>query len=150
MAGIESIKKTHRSAHAMSYFSLVQRSGLIEMRMKTALKPYDLTHSQLNVLHILANNYPEPMTSKAIKQQLIVASPDITRLLDRLVKKEWVSRETCESNRRELDITITETGLQLFLEVHAVAKEATGNYFKNSLNKEEAVQLYKLLKKIQF
>ncbi len=150
MLGIENIKKTHTSAHALSYFSLVQRSGLIEMRMKAALKPYDLTHSQLNVLHILANSYPEPMTSKAIKKKLIVASPDITRLLDRLVRKEWVYRETCESNRRELDITITETGLKVFFDVHAVAKEATGDYFKNSLSKEEAVQLYKLLKKIQF
>ena len=88
------------------------------------------------------------MTLKAIKEQLIVASPDITRLLDRLVKKDWVCRETCESNRRELDISITEAGLELFFKVHTEAKMATQDYFKNSLSVSEARDLYKLLKKI--
>ncbi|WP_459210802.1 MarR family winged helix-turn-helix transcriptional regulator [Aquimarina rhabdastrellae] len=144
----EVLNKEMQSTHAMSYFKLIQTSSWIDMKIKKALKPYNLTHTQLNVLSILVKEHPKPMTSKAIKEQLIVLSPDITRLLDRLVKKGLTKRETNTINRREIDITVTEEGIAFYYQVHKEVVKEVNNYFEKSITEEEAKQLFKILNKI--
>ncbi len=136
------------SPFARGYFSLVKTAGWIDVQLKEALKPYDITHAQLNVLNVLAKNYPEPMNAKTIKENLIVASPDLTRLLDRLVKKELVDRQTCLENRRKIDITVTKKGIKLFYKLHRVAKKSVNNFFEDSISVDEAKRLHRILKKI--
>ncbi len=143
-------KDDFKNPHAMGYFSLLKTASWIEIQIKEALKPYDLTHPQLNVLSVLARNYPEPMDAKTIKESLVVASPDVTRLLDRLVKKGYINRQTCPSNRRKIDITATKEGMDFFYKVHCEAKEAVGNYFETAISENEAKQLYRILGKMKF
>ena len=148
MLGKEIINKEMQSTHAISYFKLIQTSSWIDMKIKKALKPYNLTHTQLNVLSILVNEHPKPMTSKAIKEKLIVLSPDITRLLDRLVKKGLTRRETNNINRREIDITVTEEGIAFYYQVHREVVKAIDNYFEKNITVADAKQLFKILSKI--
>ncbi len=148
MLDIEVLNKEMQSTHAMSYFKLIQTSSWIDMKIKKALKPYNLTHTQLNVLSILVKEHPKPMTSKAIKEQLIVLSPDITRLLDRLIKKGLTKREINSANRREIDITITQEGIVFYYQAHREVVKAIDNYFEKNITEEEAKQLFKILNKI--
>jgi DNA-binding MarR family transcriptional regulator len=67
-----------------------------------------------------------------------------------LVKKGFVDRKTCPTNRREVDISVTEKGIDFYYKVHCVAKEAVNNYFEDRLYYEEARVLYKFLGKIKF
>jgi len=145
----KSFEKDVQSAHAMSYFNLLRTANWIEIGIKEALKPFGLTHVQLNVLSILVSNYPNAVTAGEIKENIIVASPDVTRLIDRLVKKGFVRRETCPNNRRQMDITITKIGMDHFYRAHFEAKKAMGNFFEDTISKQEAVQLYKTLEKIR-
>ncbi|CAM1369129.1 MarR family winged helix-turn-helix transcriptional regulator [Tenacibaculum xiamenense] len=138
-----------QSWYAKGYFSLVRTAGWVDIKLKEALKPFGITHVQLNILSLLAKNHPEPMDAKSIKEKLVVKSPDLTRLLDRLVKKGLIDRRTCPENRRKIDITVTEEGIQTFYDIHCIAKAAVNNYFEDNLSEDDAKELYRILAKIK-
>ena len=137
------------SIHALAYFNLLKTGSWVEERIKGALKPLDLTHAQLNTLHILFENYPDPVSANELKKRILVSNPDVTRLLDRLVKKDYVQRETCPDNRRKIDISLTEVGRKVFLEAHKAAKSVLGNFFEDRITKDEAKELRRLLHKLR-
>lgn len=135
--------------HALAYFNLLKTSSWIETRIKEALKPFGLTHAQLNVLHILSEGNDQPVSASELKERILVSSPDVTRLLDRLVKKGLVHRETCPENRRKMDIALTESGKKIFRSAQMAMKIALGDFFKNKISKEEAKELRKIMHKLR-
>lgn len=141
--------KDTKSIHALAYFNLLKTGSWIEKNIKEELKAFELTHAQLNVLHILFDQDPNPVSANELKQQILVHNPDLTRLLDRLVKKGWVNRETCPENRRKIDISLTEEGRKMFVSAQESAKKAIGNFFEDQITVEEAKELRRILKKIR-
>jgi len=137
------------SIHALAYFNLLKTGSWIEERVKEALKPFNLTHAQLNALHILIESDPQPVSANKIKERILVNNPDVTRLLDRLVKKGLVQRETCPDNRRKIDVSITDNGKKLFDETHVSLQQALGNFFVNQISEDEAKELRRILHKIR-
>ena len=137
------------SIHALAYFNLLKTGSWVEEKVKDALKPFDLTHAQLNTLHILFVNAPEPVSANELKKRILVSNPDVTRLLDRLVKKALVLRETCPENRRKIDISLTDTGRKLFEKAHVTTKQAVGNFFEKQISDDEATELRRILHKIR-
>lgn len=101
------------------------------------------------MLHILFEQDPNPVSANELKRQILVHNPDLTRLLDRLVKKGLVYRETCLENRRKIDISLTYQGKELFVSAHESAKKAIGNFFEDQITEEEAKELRRILKKIR-
>lgn len=138
-----------KSIHALSYFNLLKTGSWLDDRIKSALKPFNLTHAQLNALYILYENDPEPVSASELKKKILVSNPDVTRLLDRLVNKGYVLRETCSENRRKIDISLSELGRKLFLQAHESAKLALGDFFKNQITEDEARELRRILHKIR-
>ena len=145
----ETLKEDTRSVRARSYFNFLATASLIEKKIKDALKPFGLTHAQLNALYILVQDHPEPLSAKAIREKLLVNNPDVTRLLDRLVSKGYVSRETCPENRRKINISATGKGIELFYKAHFAAKEAISNYFEDQITESEAIELRRIMKKMR-
>jgi len=143
------LKRDMESERAKSYFSLLATSSWIENRIREALRPFNLTHAQLNALYILVQNHPKPIPAKVLKDKILVSNPDVTRLLDRLVKKGFVLRETCPDNRRKIDISITESGIELFERAHFEARIALRNYFEDQISLDEANELRKIMNKMR-
>lgn len=135
--------------HARTFYKFIALSNKLEMAIKRALKPFELTHAQLNVLYILASKSPEKLNPADIRKQLIVSNPDVTRMIDRLVVKKWVHRETCSENRRKVDLIITDLGKEVFTKAHYATKSAVGDFFSQDLDEQEAIQLRKLIKRIK-
>jgi DNA-binding MarR family transcriptional regulator len=75
------------------------------------LKPFGLTPEQYNVLRILRGSHPKPMMLADITSRMIDRNSNATRLVEKLKSKGLVNREICETNRRQVDISITESGL---------------------------------------
>lgn len=146
---IMDFKEDIQSMHALAYFNLLKTSTWLEDRIKEALKAFGLTHAQLNALYIMFENDPKPVSANELKKKILVNNPDVTRLLDRLVTKGLVERETSSENRRKLDITLTDSGKSLFLEAHNSAKQAVGNFFEEQITKDEARELRRILKKLR-
>jgi len=138
-----------KTIHALAYFNLLKTGSWVEEKVKNALKPYNLTHAQLNALHILFESDPDPVSANELKKRILVSNPDVTRLLDRLVKKGYVLRETCPENRRKIDISLTDPGRKLLKQAHQSAKLALGDFFEKNITEAEASELRKILHKIR-
>lgn len=138
-----------KSIHAIAYFNLLKTGSWIDERLKEALRPFSLTHAQLNVLYTLNELDPEPASANMLKESILVSNPDVTRLLDRLVKKGLVQRDTCPVNRRKIDIRLTDSGRILFEKAHASAKAALGDFFEKQITGVEAAELRRILHKIR-
>ena len=138
-----------KNIHALAYYNLLKTGSWIEDKVKVALKPFGLTHAQLNALHILFENDPEPVSANELKQRILVNNPDVTRLLDRLVKKGFVLRTTCPDNRRKMDISLTDSGRELLVKARRSLSQASGNFFEKQITKDEAKELRRILHKIR-
>ncbi|WP_345951069.1 MULTISPECIES: MarR family transcriptional regulator [unclassified Mucilaginibacter] len=115
--------------------------------LRIHFEKYNLTSQQFNVLRILRGQSPKPATINMIKERMIDKMSDASRIVDRLVQKELVSRCTNNADRRAVDIHITEKGLEVLAKMDAEFK--TANLFKNHFTEEEASTLSNLLDKLR-
>ena len=138
-----------KTIHELAYFNLLKTGSWVEEKVKKALRPLSLTHAQLNTLYILFESDPEPVSASEMKNKILVSNPDVTRLLDRLVKKGYVIRETCSKNRRKIDISLTDSGRKFFMLAHLSVKKAIGDFFEKQITEEEANELRRILHKIR-
>lgn len=145
----ELLQKESRDAHAVAYYSFIRLSEEMNVELKHILKESGITHAQLNILYHLTKEHPETLTPGELKERVIVTSPDMTRLLDRLVDKQLVNRKPCLDNRRKVDVSITKKGLKLFERVHLRSQDETRMFFRDALTKKEALELARLIKKIK-
>ena len=143
------IMNESRSIHELAYFNFLRTGSWIEDQIKLALRPFGLTHAQLNALYVLSERDPEPVSASDLKGKILVSNPDVTRLMDRLVKKGYVLRKTCPENRRKIDISLTGSGRDLFEQAHQTVKQALGNFFEKQLTENEAKELRKIMHKMR-
>ncbi len=78
---------------------------------------FDLTAQQYNVLRLLKADYPKSVQTLALAERLISRAPDITRMLDKLERRNLISRERPADNRRIVRVQITHAGLALVKDV---------------------------------
>ena len=110
------------------------------------LKPYDLSGEQYNVLRILRGQKGKPANMSVIQDRMLAKTSNTTRLVDKLLLKELVTRKVCPENRRKIEVLITQKGLDLLVELDpkVITHE---QFFSNNLSAEEIVQLNQLLEK---
>jgi MarR family 2-MHQ and catechol resistance regulon transcriptional repressor len=80
---------------------------------KNFFKPYDITQQQYNVLRILRGAYPSPYTTSQVRDRMLDKMSDASRIVERLVKKGLVNRTTTKSDKRLVDVVISDSGLEL-------------------------------------
>ncbi len=110
-------------------------------------KPHDLSPEQYNVLRILRGQNGAPTTVSSIQDRMLNKMSNASRLVDKLKMKDLVKREECPSDRRQVDVLITEKGLELLNQLEIQVEEGNRNIVK--LTKEEAIQLNDLLDKLR-
>ena len=76
-------------------------------------KPHGISPQQYNVLRILRGAYPNPVMLGEITERMIDKNSNATRLVEKLRLKGFLKRDICKTNRRQVDITITQKGLTL-------------------------------------
>lgn len=72
-----------------------------------------ISTSQYNILRILRGARPGALRISEISERMIDRDPDVTRLVDRLIRKGLVRRERGEEDRRVVLVEITAAGLAL-------------------------------------
>ncbi len=111
-----------------------------------ALKPFDVSLQQFNVLRILRGQHGKPANLSTLNDRMVTKMSNTTRLVDKLLAKDYVVRNVCPSNRRKVEILITEKGSNALSEMDKALAEAENDIVKN-FNKEELEQLNTLLDK---
>ena len=110
------------------------------------LKPYDISSEQYNVLRILRGQKGNPANMCLIQDRMLARTSNTTRLVDKLLLKNLVTREVCPENRRKIEVLITPKGQDILAELDPKVLEHE-QFFSKNLNSEELDQLNLLLEK---
>jgi DNA-binding MarR family transcriptional regulator len=100
------------SAEEQTLLELVRTTELLSQGPVELIKGEDLSRTQYNVLRIL-RGAPDGLSCGEIGERMITKDPDITRLLDRLEKRDLISRAREAQDRRTVVTRITPAGLAL-------------------------------------
>jgi MarR family transcriptional regulator, 2-MHQ and catechol-resistance regulon repressor len=106
----------------------------------------DITSQQFNILRIL-RGAGTPLSTLQIRQRMLDKMSDTSRIVDRLVKKELVQKVICKTDRRLVDVTISEKGLSLLEELDGYNDEMDRTV--GNITEEEARMINQLLDKIR-
>lgn len=120
--------------------NLIVTANYISEKIAEALKPFGISNQQFNVLRILRGQKGKPANLSTIQERMVSKMSNTTRLVDKLVDKGLSERIVCPSNRRKVEIRITDKGLDLLGQLDAIIDEVE-NDFANKINEKEKESL---------
>ena len=143
----EIAQKQFRNEYQKAIVNLVYSFSWLNSQQVNIIKQFDITMQQFNILRILRGQYPKPATIKLLKERMLDKMSDASRIVEKLRIKGLVERTICAHDRRNVDVIITEKGLNLLKKIDPYAEEMEKILF--SLNEEEVKQLNILLDKMR-
>jgi DNA-binding MarR family transcriptional regulator len=115
--------KPHFCPEEAAYLELLKTADLLSRNLSDVLKAEELSSTQYNVLRIL-RGAPDGLPCGEIGNRMITRDPDITRLLDRLEKRDLISRHRESKDRRMVMARISPAGIQLLSRMDEPVREA--------------------------
>ncbi len=116
---VEEVIKTKKAmaieTRTIIHLSLV--NAKLNEAMANALKPYDVSLQQFNVLRILRGQNDSPANLSTLNERMVTKMSNTTRLVDKLLLKGFVNRAICPTNRRKVEISITPHGKRILKEM---------------------------------
>ncbi len=143
---IKTVGKLPLERRTIIHFMLV--ANTINEHLAQALKPFDISIQQFNVLRILRGQKGKPANLSTLNERMVTKMSNTTRLVDKLILKEYVERNTCPSNRRKIEILITVKGNEQLSKMDAIVSETETNLL-HEFSTYELEQLNILLNKFQ-
>lgn len=127
--------------------SILLSNNLINDKVAEVLKPFDLSIPQFNVLRILRGQKGKPANLSTIQERMVSKMSNTTRIVDKLIAKDFVSRVVCEKNRRKVEITITKKGLDILSKIDPIIN-TTEEEITENLSSSEIKLLSETLQKL--
>ena len=140
--------KPFRSTAHEAGVGLLKTADVHERRVAETLKPHGLTPTQYNVLRILRGAGPDGLCTLAVGTRMLRQTPGISRMMDRLEGKDWISRVRSADDRREVRCYLTRDGKQLVDSLDAVVDKVDAQAI-GALSKVEQRRLIELLDKVR-
>ena len=106
-------QRSFSSPYQEAWLSVLVCADFLTRQMEDACLLHGITGAQYNVLRILRGVHPEGHSRAEIISRMIHAAPDVTRLIDRLVKSGYVRRGRSKQDGRLSLTYITQKGLDL-------------------------------------
>jgi DNA-binding MarR family transcriptional regulator len=111
------------------------------------LHQFDITPTQYNVLRILRGQKQTPASIGLIKERMIERNSDVSRIIDRLLKKDLIIRKKNKLDKRQKDVIISEKGLQLLTSIDQSNTQT--DYSSVDLTQEEITLMNDLLDRLR-
>ncbi len=149
---MKTIEEEIRQEKFVSYqqkvvLNVLVTANWIRLSQGRMFKQHGISPEQYNVLRIIRGQKNQPIGVNAIQERMLDKNSNASRLVDKLVEKGLIDRKGCPSDRRQVEIFMTDQGLELLAElddeVNKWEQEST------LVNKEEAEQLNQLLNKLR-
>lgn len=128
--------------------SLLYTANQVNDQIGEALKPFDISIPQFNVLRILRGQKGKPANLSTIQERMVSKMSNTTRLVDKLIVKGLVERVICEENRRKVEISITQQGMNLLTKMDPVVDQAE-NAITSKLQPEEMEKMTELMEQLR-
>ncbi len=126
---IKTDKKIPLRSRTLLHLMLIHNK--VTENISHAFKPFGISTQQFNVLRILRGQQSKPANLSTLNERMISKMSNTTRLVDKLIKKGYVDRIVCMSNRRKVEITITKEGLKVLSEMDIVLEKAEKGILAN-------------------
>lgn len=122
---VEAVIKTDKKIplRSRTIIHLILIHNKVAESFSQALKPFGISTQQFNVLRILRGQQNKPANLSTINERMVSKMSNTTRLVDKLMKKGFVDRVLCMSNRRKVEITITKEGLEALSDMDDVLEK---------------------------
>ena len=108
-----------------AFLSILRTASELSNAADKLLRQFDITQQQYNVLRILRGAGTEGLCRNEISARMVAAAPDMSRLLDRMAKSGWITRERAEDDRRQVSTSITDSGRKLLTIIEGPVREQT-------------------------
>lgn len=135
------------NAYQKATVNLIYTVGWMRDKIKCILDTEGITSQQFNILRILRGSFPKPISTLQIRERMLEKMSDTSRIVDRLIAKGLVKKIICKSDRRLVDVLITDKGKKLLENLDARQKEL--DEVLANISEEDANILSNLLDKIR-
>lgn len=135
-----------RNERHKSLANVLFSASWIVQQMKQILEGEDLTPQQYNILRIL-QSVKQPLFMGRIRELMLDKMSDTSRIIERLVKKNLVIKESKKGDKRKVAVSISEKGLTLLDSLHE--KYEITDSMANHLSQSERNELNNLLDKLR-
>jgi len=128
-----------RAAH-----NILHTAGWLQNKMIHTLRGYDLSEPQYNVLRILHGQNGTAMNLFEIQELMAQKDSNVSRIIDKLCDKQFVVRRVSKTNKRKVDIVITQKGVKALDVVNPAMEKMLSEIFEG-VKKEKMKTLSKML-----
>ena len=126
---------------------LLKTGASISDKLNKTIKKEGVSLPQFNVLRILNGHKEGNANLFMVQQRMVNRMSNTTRLIDKLIEKNLVRRVVCLDNRRKIELSITQKGLDLLVRLDPLISNEEEK-LTQSLTINEKKQLLGLLEKI--
>jgi DNA-binding MarR family transcriptional regulator len=109
--------KPFQSLEQEALLSIERTAAILSHGVADALRRYEITATQYNVLRILRGAGERGLCRNEIRDRLVSQVPDVTRLLDRMEEMQLVERERASDDRRMVLTRLTRKASQLLARI---------------------------------
>ncbi len=141
---IRTTKKIPLKSRTLIHMMLV--TNKVNETISASLKPFGVSLQQFNVLRILRGQGNTPANLTTLNERMVTRMSNTTRLVDKLLLKGFVDRSICEENRRKVEITITDQGLEILNAMDSVMANTEASLVEK-LTDADLIELNSLLDK---
>src|SRR5579864_6224821 len=121
-------KKPERRAGQVAVITIFRTADVLHHTVERSLSAFGVSNEQYNVLRILRGAGEDGLPTLEISSRMLSRSPNITRLLDRLIAKRLVRRSRTKEDRRVVIACVTPTGLQLLAHLDEVVDKVFDHF----------------------
>jgi DNA-binding MarR family transcriptional regulator len=139
------IKKFHSEAEKTMY-SLLYSANLTQDYLENFFKQYGLTAAQFNVLRVIKNNAPDPVTINMIKERMLHQNSDASRIVQRLSEAGYIKRLVSKADKRAVDVVLSKQGADVLNKVEKKYEQALAPI--NDIKKSDMKELARILDKL--
>ncbi len=135
---------------AVDAWEALFRAQVSVLRQLNAEFPTEqLSFNEYDVLFNLSRQPGRKLRLRDLNRHLLLTQPSVSRLVDRLVEREFVTKESDPGDGRGTVVCLTEAGHELFRRVAVIHADSIHRRVGGSLSAEELEQLTTLTDKLR-
>jgi len=139
-------QRVFKSEYQRAIINLIFTYNWTTEKLKHIFEKEDLTMQQFNILRILRGS-EKPLSTLQIRERMLDKMSDTSRIVDRLIIKGLAKKVVCKTDKRLVDVSITEKGRKVLQKIDL--QEDDMEKIIHTLSENEAKTLNKLLDKIR-
>lgn len=134
--------------YVKAHVNILFTASWLSARASTALKNFDISVHQFNILRILRGMHPNPGSIKELTERMIDKSSNASRLVDKLISKKLVLKAKASSDNRRAEVVISPEGLAL-LEKASCQMDTLTDSLAQNISKEAVQSLNEVLDRLR-